>query len=106
MYNTKTQPRALPRRKLKAPSPMWRAIIETTLFFSAPFALYALFHLLQLRWPFVAEFWHKGIVSTLTIAGLLCAVVGVLALGLGPREQGTYVPAHIENGRLVPGRFQ
>ncbi len=85
---------------------MWRAVIETALFFSAPFMLYAAFHLLQMRWPFVAEFWHKGVVSTLTIAGLLFAVAGVLLLGLGPRNQGAYVPAHIENGRLVPGRFQ
>ncbi|MGA8171384.1 MAG: DUF6111 family protein [Methylocystis sp.] len=85
---------------------MWRVVIETTLFFSAPFALYAVFHLLQMRWPFVAELWHKGVVSTLTIAGLLFAVVGMLLVGLGPREQGAYVPAHIENGRLVPGRFK
>ena len=81
-------------------------ILETALFFSAPFTLYALFHLLQMRWPFVAEFWHKGVVSTLTIAGLLFAVAGMLFVGLGPRQQGTYIPAHIENGRLVPGRFE
>jgi hypothetical protein len=84
---------------------MWRAIIETTLFFSAPFALYALFHLLQMRWPFVAELWTKGVVSTLTVAGLAIAVAGLLLLGLESRNQGTYMPAHIENGRLVPGRF-
>ena len=85
---------------------MWRAILETTLFFSAPFALYALFHLLQMRWPFVAELWTKGVVSTLTVAGLAVAVAGLLFIGLGPRQQGTYLPAHIENKRLVPGRFE
>jgi hypothetical protein len=36
---------------------MWRAILEPLLLFSIPFALYALFHLLQRRWPFVAESW-------------------------------------------------
>lgn len=85
---------------------MWRAVLETALFFSLPFALYAVFHLAQLRWPFVAELWHKGIVSTLTIAGLLLAVAGVLLLGLSTRNQGTYVPAHMENGRLAPGHFE
>jgi hypothetical protein len=85
---------------------MWRPIIETILLFSAPFALYAVFHLAQMRWPFVAEFWHRGVISTLTIAGLLAAVGGMLLLALGPRHQGTYIPAHVENGRLAPGRFE
>ena len=25
---------------------------------------------------------------------------------VAPRGQGTYVPAHVENGVLIPGRFQ
>jgi hypothetical protein len=29
-------------------------------------------------------------------------VFGVFA----PREQGAYVPAHVEKGRLVPGHFE
>jgi hypothetical protein len=85
---------------------MWRAVLETLLLFSLPFALYVAFHLALLRWPFVAELWTKGVVSTLTIAGLLVAVAGFLMLGFSTRNQGTYVPAHIENGRLAPGRFE
>jgi hypothetical protein len=85
---------------------MWRAVIETIFFFALPFLLYAVFHLLQMRWPFVSELWSRSVLSTLTIAGLVVAVLGILALGLGPRQQGTYVPAHIENGRLAPGRFE
>ena len=85
---------------------MWRAVIETVLLFALPFLLYAAFHLLQMRWPFVSELWSRSVLSTLTIAGLLVAVIGILALGLGPRHQGTYVPAHMENGRLAPGRFE
>jgi hypothetical protein len=35
------------------------------------------------------------------------AVAGVIVLGLfAPREQGAYVPAHVENGRLMPGHFE
>ncbi len=85
---------------------MWRAFVETALLFSLPFALYAIFHLAQLRWPFVAEFWREGVVSTLTIAGLVLAIAGIMLLGFSGRHQGTYIPAHIENGRLAPGRFE
>lgn len=85
---------------------MWRVFLETALLFLTPFAAYALFHLLQRRWPFVAELWHGRIVSLLTIAGLLTAIVGVVTLGLTGREQGAYVPAHVENGKLVPGQFK
>jgi hypothetical protein len=85
---------------------MWRAFLETALLFLTPFLAYTLFHAAQRRWPFVADLWHRRIVSSLTIAGLLTAVAGMLALGLTERQQGAYVPAHVENGKLVPGRFQ
>lgn len=85
---------------------MWRVIVETALLFLTPFLAYTLFHAAQRRWPFVAELWHKRIVVVLTIAGLLTAIGGILALGLAERQQGAYVPAHVENGKLVPGRFQ
>ena len=85
---------------------MWRAVLETLLLFAIPFALYVAFHLTLLRWPFVAELWTKGVVSTLTIAGLLVAVLGFVTLALLGGHQGAYVPAHIENGRLAPGRFE
>ncbi len=85
---------------------MWRAYLETALLFAFPFFLYTLFHLMLLRWPFVSSLWTRGRVSSLAIAGLALAIIGMLALGLGPREQGAYVPAHIENGRLLPGHFE
>jgi hypothetical protein len=85
---------------------MWRALVETALLFLIPFLAYSLFHAAQRRWPFVAELWHKRIVVGLTIAGLLTAIAGMLALGLTERRQGAYVPAHVEKGKLVPGRFE
>jgi hypothetical protein len=84
---------------------MWRAFAQTALLFLAPFAAYAVFHLLQRRWPFVAELW-RGRVSALTIIGLLLGIAGLIALAFTGREQGAYVPAHVENGRIVPGQFQ
>lgn len=85
---------------------MWRAVFQTALLFLAPFVAYALFHLLQLRWPFVRELWQGRILSLLTIAGLVVAIVGMVTLGLTRLNQGVYVPAHMENGKLKPGRFE
>lgn len=85
---------------------MWRAFLETTILFLTPFLAYVAFQLLQRRWPFVAELWHGRIVSKLTIVGLLFAIAGTVTLAFTWREQGAYVPAHIENGRLVPGAFK
>ena len=48
---------------------MWRAIVETALLFLTPFVAYALFHLLQRRWPFVRELWHGRIVIVLDDRG-------------------------------------
>jgi hypothetical protein len=85
---------------------MWRAIIEPALLFATPFLAYALFHAAQRRWPFVRELWRGRTLPLLTIAGLVVAIVGMIALALSRFEQGAYVPAHMENGRLQPGRFQ
>jgi hypothetical protein len=85
---------------------MWRAFLETLLLFLTPFLAYAAFQLLQRRWPFVADLWHRRIVVALTIAGLLLAIAGMVTLAFTWREQGAYVPAHVENGRLVPGQFK
>lgn len=86
---------------------MWRVIVQPLLLFATPFVAYALYLLARRRFPFVAELWTRSVVSTLTIAGLAAAVAGFILLGLlSQREQGAYVPAHVEDGRLAPGRFQ
>ena len=46
--------------------------------------------------------WQRWLFS-----GLAIAVTGMIAFGIfAPRHAGAYVPAHIENGKLVPGRMQ
>jgi hypothetical protein len=85
---------------------MWRAMIEPALLFLTPFVAYALFHLLQRRWPFVGELWRGRVVSRLVVAGLVAAIAGVVALGQMRLRQGPWVPAHVEDGRLLPGRFE
>ena len=45
--------------------------------------------------------------SILTLLGLAAAVLGLVAVNVfAPRGHGVYVPAHVENGVLVPGRFE
>ncbi|HXW72543.1 MAG TPA: DUF6111 family protein [Methylocella sp.] len=86
---------------------MWRAVLDPILLLSSPFAAYAVFLFIRNKYPFRVEHWKKGAVSTLTLAGLAIAASGMLAFGLlAPRHKGAYVPAHIENGRLVPGHLQ
>jgi Family of unknown function (DUF6111) len=86
---------------------MWRAILEPVLLFSSPFIGYALYLILRWNYPFALQHWTKTAVSTLTLAGLAMAAGGMLAIGiLAPRHKGAYIPAHIENGKLVPGHMQ
>ncbi len=45
--------------------------------------------------------------SILTLIGLAAAVLSLVSLNLlAPRGRRRYVPAHEENGVLVPGRFR
>ena len=84
---------------------MTRAFLELVLFL-APFAAYAIYLVLRARYPLEVEHWTGVRVSILTVIGLAAAVFGLVALNLfAPRGQGVYVPAHVENGVLVPGRF-
>jgi hypothetical protein len=73
--------------------------------FLTPFAVYALF-----LWAVQARAvrtpgWSPRAVSWLTIAALLLVIAGfaVWALHSGAPPGSTYVPAHMENGRFVPG---
>ena len=86
---------------------MWRAVLDPLVLFASPFAAYAIYLVLRRKYPFTIEHWTKGAVSTLTLAGLAIAVTGMLAFGIfAPRHEGAYIPAHIENGLLVPGLLQ
>ena len=86
---------------------MARAILEPLALFLTPFALYALYLIARRRMPHGAHHWPRRMVTSLTVAGLLLAIGGVVLVGArAPREQGAYRPAHVEDGKLVPGRFE
>ena len=86
---------------------MARVILEPLALFLSPFAAYAIYLILRARYPLEVDHWTTGRVSILTVAGLAAAVLGLVALNLfAPRGQGTYIPAHVVNGVLVPGRIE
>jgi hypothetical protein len=86
---------------------MGRNVLESLALFLSPFAVYALYLLLRARYPLEVAHWTRGRVSIMTLIGLAAAVLGLIALNaFAPRGRGVYVPAHVENGVLVPGRFE
>jgi hypothetical protein len=86
---------------------MLRAALEPFAFFLTPFAVFAIYLVLRARYPLAMEHWTKTRVATLTLIGLGVAVVGMALLAsFAPRGQGTYVPARIENGKLIPGHIE
>jgi uncharacterized membrane protein len=86
---------------------MARALAEPLIFFTIPFVLYVAFLLLQLINPFAIDRWTRRVVLPLMLVGVALAVGSVALVGLmAPRYEGGYVPAHIENGRLLPGHMQ
>jgi len=86
---------------------MTRELLEPLALFLSPFALYAIYLALRARYPLEVAHWTTARVSLLTLAGLAVAVLGLVALAVfSPRGHGVYVPAHVENGVLVPGRFE
>jgi Family of unknown function (DUF6111) len=86
---------------------MAREVLEPLALFLVPFAAYAIYLLLRARYPLEVEHWTGFRVSIMTLIGLAAAVLGLVVLdAFAPRGHGVYVPAHEENGVLVPGRIE
>jgi hypothetical protein len=86
---------------------MIRPFLTELVLFFAPFALYALFLLAVKRgrvldlanWPLKTVFWLLIAAFLLVIGSFI-----VLAEWGGAPPRSTYVPAHIEDGKFVPGQ--
>jgi hypothetical protein len=86
---------------------MLRAVLEPAALFLSPFVLFAIYLAVQARYPLAVEHWTRSRISTLTLIGLAVAILGMVLLALyAPRGQGTYIPAHLKNGVLVPGHIE
>ncbi len=85
---------------------MIRAVFGEALLFLVPCVLFALFLVIQRRNPLLWSHW-SGPSFYLTAAGLGLVVVSFIVGGItAERREGPFEPTHLENGRVVPGRFQ
>ena len=85
---------------------MLRRLLEEFGLFLIPFALFLLFLLVAGRNPLRAVHWNPHLVR-LALAGIAIVISTLVYDGLfSERRAGGYVPAHMENGRLVPGQFR
>jgi hypothetical protein len=73
--------------------------------FLIPFAVYALFLISTRSGVLVQSSWPIQLIAKLALGSLLLVIASFILLAhfSGASPNSTYVPAHIENGRLVPG---
>jgi hypothetical protein len=84
---------------------MIRPVLTEIGIFLIPFAAYALFLMATRAGVLTAASWPLHLVAKLVLGSLLLVVVSFLLLAhfSGAPPDSTYVPARIENGRLIPG---
>jgi uncharacterized protein DUF6111 len=73
--------------------------------FLIPFAVYALFLIATRSGVLAQSSWPLHMIAKLVLGSLLLVVISFVLLAhfSGAPPNSTYIPAHIENGRFVPG---
>ncbi len=84
---------------------MIRTVLTEIGVFLIPFAVYAIFLIATRSGVTLPASWPLDTLAKLTLAALVLVIISFLLLAelTGAPPNSTYVPAHIENGRLVPG---
>ena len=84
---------------------MIRPVLTEVGIFLIPFVAYALFLVATRSGVFASASWPAHLIAKLVLGSLLLVVISFVLLAhfSGAPPNSTYVPAHIENGRLVPG---
>ena len=84
---------------------MIRPVLTEIGIFLIPFAIYALFLIATRSGLLVQSSWPVQIVAKLVLGSLLMVVLSFILLAhfSGAPPNSTYIPAHIENGKLVRG---
>ena len=84
---------------------MMRTVLTEIGIFLIPFTVYALFLAATRSGLFVKASWPVTIVARLSLVAIVLVIAGLVGLAhfSGAAPDSTYVPAHMENGRLVPG---
>ena len=84
---------------------MIRPVLTEVGVFLIPFALYALFLIATRSGLLVQSSWPAHLIAKLVLGSLLLVVISFILLAhfSGAPPNSTYIPAHIENGKFVPG---
>ncbi|TMJ58658.1 MAG: hypothetical protein E6G79_08500 [Alphaproteobacteria bacterium] len=84
---------------------MIRPAFTEFLIFLIPFGVYALFLFANRSGVLVQSSWPVHVIAKLVIGSLLLVIVSFVLLAhfSGASPNSTYIPAHIENGKFVPG---
>jgi hypothetical protein len=87
---------------------MIRPILTELALFLAPFAAYALFLWATQAGVLDAKSWRLPTLGWLAVAafGLMVGSFILIAQFSGAPPGSTYVPAHMENGKFVPGAMK
>lgn len=88
--------------------PMVRPVLTELILFLTPFALYAVFLIATRTRVFDPAAWSLSTVIWLTTASFLLMIGSFIVLSQfgGAPPGSTYTPAHIEDGKFVPGTTQ
>jgi len=84
---------------------MIRPVLTEVGIFLIPFAVYALFLIATRSGLMSSSSWPAHMIAKLVLGSLLLVVVSFVLLAhfSGAPPNSTYIPAHIENGKFVPG---
>jgi hypothetical protein len=84
---------------------MIRPVLTEIGIFLIPFVAYAAFLVATRAGVFNSASWPMHLVAKLVLGSLLLVVISFVLLAhfSGAAPDSTYVPAHMENGKLVPG---
>ena len=84
---------------------MIRPVLTEVGIFLIPFAVYAMFLIATRCGVLASSSWPAHLVAKLVLGSLLLVVVSFVLLAhfSGASPDSTYIPAHIENGKFVPG---
>ena len=84
---------------------MIRPVLTEIGIFLIPFAVYAVFLIATRTGVFDQSSWPLALVSKLVLGSLLLVIVSLVMLAhfSGAPPNSTYIPAHVENGKFVPG---
>ena len=84
---------------------MIRPVLTEVGIFLIPFAVYAIFLIATRSGVMSPSSWPAHLVAKLVLGSLLLVVISFVLLAhfSGAAPNSTYFPAHVENGKFIPG---